>query len=138
MVEMDYANFTDLADPTSSEDNYNASLKLMARVSGALLDYALIDQLAFEFYLTQGVYGDLQTLFTQEELAGMGDKVIWSMQEGDAERTPVAIDITDTDFVRDAASQNEKVYFIISGRNPNMEACRNIWNHIHAWEKKTA
>ena len=137
LVEMDYTNFSDLADPTSSEDNYYASLKLMARVSGELLDYALIDQMAFEFYLTQGVYGNLLTLFSQEELDAMGDKVIYAMQEGDTERTPVAIDVTDTDFIRDTAAENEKVYFIISGRNPNLEACRNIWNHIHAWEKKT-
>ncbi|MBO5317270.1 MAG: hypothetical protein J6A74_02375, partial [Oscillospiraceae bacterium] len=64
LVEMDYANFADLADPTNGEDNYSASLKLMARVSGGLLDYALVDQMAFEFYLTQGVYGKLSTLFT--------------------------------------------------------------------------
>ena len=138
LVEMDYTNFSDLADPTSSEDNYYASMKLMARVSGELLDYALIDQMAFEFYLTQGVYGDLRTLFSQEELDAMGDKVIWSMQEGDTERTPVAINVMDTDFVRDTVGEDEKVYFIISGRNPNLEACRSIWNHIHAWEKKTA
>ena len=135
-VELDYANFADLADPTNGEDHYNASLKLMARVSGQLLDYALLDQMSFEFYLTQGVYGKMSVLFSEQELAEMGDRVIYAMQEEDGERWPVAIDITDTDFVKDAASQNEKVYFILSGNQPDLEACRGIWNHIHAWEKK--
>ena len=136
LVEMDYANFSDLADPTSSEDNYNASLKLMARVSGGLLDYALIDQMAFEFYLTQGVYGKMSTLFTQQELEEMGDRVIYSMQDDGTERWPVAIDISQTDFVQDAIGTDQKVYFILSGQQPDLEACRSIWNHIHAWEKK--
>ena len=136
LVEMDYANFADLADPTNSEDNYSASLKLMARVSGGLLDYALVDQMAFEFYLTQGVYGKLSTLFTQQELEEMGERVIYAMQEEDDERWPVAIDITQTDFIQDAVGEDQKVYFVLSGNQPNLEACRGIWNHIHAWEKK--
>lgn len=136
LVEMDYANFKDLADPTNSEDNYSASLKLMARVSSELLDYALVDQMAFEFYLTQEVYGNLLTLFSQEELDAMGDKVIYAMQEENTVRWPVAINLSDSDFVQDAIGEDTKVYFVLSGRNPNLEACRSIWDHIHAWEMK--
>lgn len=134
VVHMDYTNFSDLADPTSSEDNYTASLLLMARVSGQLLDCALIDQMAFEFYLTQEVYGDLSTFFTQEELDAMGDKVIYAMQEGETVRWPVAIDVSEVAFFAHTAPENDKIYFILSGNHPNLDACRSFWNYIHAWQ----
>lgn len=135
-VELDYANFKDLADPTNTEDNYSASLKLIARVSGGLLDYALMDKLALEFYLTQEVFGSLELVFTQEELDAMGNRVIYAMQENDTVRWPVAIDVTDFGFFQDNAGQNEKIFFTLSGNHPNKEACRAIWNHILAWDKK--
>lgn len=132
-IQMDYTNFTSLADPTSTEDNYTRSLLLLARVSGGMLDCALVDQLAFEFYLTQEVYGDLGTMFTQQELEAMGDRVIYAMQADDTVRWPVAIDVTELKFFKDTAPDNEKIYLILSGNQPNLEACRDFWNYLHAW-----
>ena len=135
-VQMDYTNFTSLADPTSTEDNYSRSIVLLARVSGGLLDCALIDQLALEFYMNQEVFGDLSTLFSQQELDEMGDRVIYAMQEGETVRWPVAIDVTDLEFFQDTAPENEKIYLILSGNQPNLEACRNFWNYLHAWKSE--
>ena len=135
-VQMDYTNFTSLADPTSTEDNYSRSIVLLARVSGGLLDCALIDQLALEFYMNQEVFGDLSTLFSQQELDEMGDRVIYAMQEGETVRWPVAIDVTNLEFFQDTAPENEKVYLILSGNQPNLEVCRNFWNYLHAWKSE--
>lgn len=140
-VVVDYTNFTDLADPTSTEDNYGASLLLIARVSGQMLDCALIDQLALEFYLTQDVFGTLSTFFTQEQLDAMGDKVIYAKQEDDewADETyepyPVAVEISQMQFFQDVAPNNEKIYFVLSGNHPDLEAVQAFWDHLNAWEK---
>ena len=144
-VMMDYTNFLDLADPTNGEDNYNASLLLIARVSGGLLDCALLDQMAFEFYLTQEAYGDWSTFFTQEELEALGDKVIYAMaseEEVDeagnvteAVRWPAAIEISHLPFFKEHAPNNEKIYLVLSGNQPNHEAVRAFWEHLHNWEK---
>lgn len=145
-IMMDYTNFQDLADPTSGEDNYNASLLLIARVSGGLLDCALLDQLAFEFYLTQEAYGDWSTFFTQAELDAMGDRVIYAMQADDetatleedvpdAVRWPAAIEISDLPFFREHAPKNDKIYLVLSGNQPDLEAVRAFWDHINQWEK---
>lgn len=139
-VMMDYTNFTDLADPTSSEDNYSASLLLIARVSGQLLDCALVDQLALEFYLTQDVYGDLRSFFTQEQLDTMGFQVIYAQPEDEwseeeFEPYPVALEISQLQFFRDMAPNNEKIYFVLAGNHPNLEAVQAFWDHLQAWEK---
>lgn len=144
-IMMDYTNFEDLADPTNGEDNYNASLLFIARVSGGLLDCALLDQMAFEFYLTQEAYGDWTTFFTQAELDALGDKVIYAMaaeEEVDAEgnvteavRWPAAIEISDLPFFKEHAPENDKIYFVLSGNQPNHEAVRAFWDHLHDWKK---
>ncbi|MBQ3251978.1 MAG: hypothetical protein IJB02_01880 [Oscillospiraceae bacterium] len=134
-LQMDYTNFTSLADPTSGEDNYNASLLFIARVSGQLLDCALLDQLAFEFYLTQEAYGDWGTFFTKEQLDAMGDKVIYAMQENDTVRWPVAIEVSDMPFFQEHAPKNDKIYMVLSGNHPDLNAVQAFWDHLHAWKK---
>lgn len=144
-IMMDYTNFEDLADPTNGEDNYNASLLLIARVSGGLLDCALLDQMAFEFYLTQEAYADWSTFFTPAELDALGDKVIYAMaaeEEVDengnvtqAVRWPAAIEISDLPFFQEHAPNNEKIYFVLSGNKPNHDAVRAFWEHLHDWKK---
>lgn len=150
-IMLDYTNFEDLADPTNGEDNYNASLLFIARVSGGMLDCALLDQMAFEFYLTQEAYGSWNTFFTQAELDAMGDKVIYAMQAEDEvaqtdvdpetedvaqyTRWPAAIEISDLPFFKEHAPNNEKIYLVLSGNQPNHDAVRAFWDHIHQWEK---
>lgn len=133
-VMLDYTNFEDLADPTNQEDNYNASLLLIARVTGELLDYALVDKMALEFYLTQEVFLNLEEFFTAEELEAMGDKVIYAMQEFDSVRWPIAVEVSELPFFQDNSPEEEEVYFTISGNNPDLEAVRGIWDHINRWQ----
>lgn len=144
-VMMDYTNFEDLADPTNGEDNYNASLLFIARVSGGLLDCALLDQMAFEFYLTQDAYGDWSTFFTPAEIDALGDKVIYAMaaeeevdEQGnvtEAVRWPAAIEISGLPFFQEHAPKNERIYLVLSGNQPNYEAVRAFWEHLHDWKK---
>jgi hypothetical protein len=134
-VMMDYTNFEDLADPTNGEDNYNASLLFIARVSGGLLDCALLDQMAFEFYLTQGAYGDWSTFFTPEQIEDLEGKMIYAMQEDDEVRMPVAIEVSELPFFREHAPKNDKIYLVLSGNQPNHEAVQAFWDHLHEWKK---
>lgn len=136
VVQMDYTNFEDLADPTNTEDNYSASLLLIARVSGGLLDYALMDKMALEFYLTQEVFLNLEKFFTAEELEAMGDKVIYAMQENDTVRWPIAVEVSELPFFQENSGIEEEIYFTLSGNNPDLEGVRGIWDHIHAWQSE--
>lgn len=133
-VELDYTNFSSLADPTSYEDNYNKASVLLARVSGRMLDYMILDEFAVRFYAGEEVYLDLREIFTEEELANQD--VFYAQEEGQ-EKIPVAIRITDTAFVRDNISTEGHIYFALSGSTPRPEACRAVWDRIHAWEAKT-
>lgn len=138
VVELDYTSFGDMEDLEFGDASYYASQVLLARVSGQMLDYIIMDKFAMEYYITQEVYLDLREFFTEEELAQLEaeKKVIWAMQEGDTERWPIAIKITDIPFVKDNVKNEGDVYFALSGHIRDLDACRSAWERLNAWESK--
>ena len=139
VAELNYSNFSSLEDPTSSEDNYSAMTILVARVSGGMLDYMLLDKFAMEYYILQDVYMDLREFFTEEELTQLGDRVITARQEDETEAWAVAVDITELDFVKDnipLKNKEDRVYFALSGSTPRPEMCRDVWEYINAWKSE--
>ena len=134
IVELDYANFSDLEDLTKYEENYNATMVLVGLVSAKRLDFMILDQTGMEFYIPQEVYMDLTQFFTAEELEALGDKLIYAREEEETEPMPVAVDISDLDYVKDNITTEGKIYFALSGSTQRMETCRDVWNRIHAWK----
>lgn len=135
VVELEYTNFSSLEDPTSSEDNYYASMVVIGKVSGRFLDYMILDKFGMEFYITQDVYLDLREFFTEDELAELEQKrmLIYAQEEGQ-ERYPIAVDISSLPFTVDNVTSEGNSYFALSGSTQRPEACRAIWERINAWE----
>jgi hypothetical protein len=138
VVELDYTNFGDMMDLEFGESSYYASQILLARVSGKMLDYMILDKFAMEYYITQEVYLDLSKFFTPEELAELDaqKRVIYAMQEGETVRWPIAIVITDIPYVKDNVKNEGDIYFALSGNIRDLDACRNAWERLNAWESK--
>lgn len=148
VVEVNYTNFSSLSDPTSSEDNYNATQLLVGLVAAGRMDYALLDDLALEFYITQEVFLDLREFFTQEQLQELEEKnMLVYLQPGELdedgnliegtlveeERYPIAVKLKDTAFCQDAM-YGKDVYFCVGGRNPNLENTMKLWNYMLNWK----
>lgn len=137
IVELDYANFSsDIEDLSKAEENYTASMVLVGLVSAQRLDYMILDQESMEFYIPQEVYMDLTQFFTEEELTKLKDKLIYAREEEETEPIPVAVDISDLDYVKDNITTEGKIYFALSGSTQRLETCRDVWNRIHAWKSK--
>lgn len=139
VAELDYTSFGDPMDPEDGENSYYASMILPARVTGAMLDYMILDEFAMKYYILQDVYMDLREFFTEDELAALAaeDRVIYAMEEGASEedRMPIAVKITNLDFVKDNVNSPGDVFFALSGSSPRRDMCRNAWNYLHAWKK---
>lgn len=136
IVELDYANFSDLEDLSKSEENYTASMVLVGLVSAKRLDYMILDQSGMEFYIPQEVYMDLTQFFTAEELEELKDKLIYAREEEEEEPIPVAVDISDLEYVKDNITTEGKIYFALSGSTQRPETCRDVWNRIHQWKSE--
>ena len=138
VVELDYTNFGDMEDYEFGESSYYASQILIARVSGQMLDYIIMDKYAMEYYISQEVYLDLGEFFTAEEMAELESqgRVIYAMQENETVRWPIAIVITDIPFIKDNVKSEGDIYFSLSGHIRDLDACRAAWERLNAWESK--
>lgn len=136
VAEMDYTSFGDPLDQQNGPNSYYASMILPSRVSGAMLDYIILDKFAMEYYLTQDLYMDLRDFFTQEELAQLEaeKRVIYVQKEGESDRKPIAVTITQLPFIQANVAPTDEIYFALSGSSPRPEMCRNVWNYLHAWD----
>ena len=136
-VELDYTTF-DLTNVEDAEANYNQSMILIARVSGALLDYAIMDAVAMQFYVTKETFLDLRELFSEEELAALAEenRLIYVREEESTDEVPVAIEITNLAFVQDNIDTTQRIFFSVSGSTPRPERARYTWEYLHAWESK--
>lgn len=136
-VNMYYADFSALEDAMYEEEQYSASQVLVGLVTGAKLDYMLLDQFAMEFYIRQDVYFDLRRFFTEEELAELdaGKYVIYAMEEGSTDRVPIAVDISRLEFVKENISTEERTFFAISGNSPDLKMCRDVYERLQKWQK---
>ena len=148
VVEINYTNFQSLTDPTSGENNYNAAMILINMVAAGRMDYALLDKLALEFYITQEVFLDLREFFSEAQIQELAEKdMLVYFQPGDfdadgniipeslneEERYPVAVKLKDTPFGQDAM-YGKDVYFCVGGREPRLDAVHKLWDYLLAWE----
>lgn len=148
VVEVNYTNFSSLVDPGSSENNYTAAQVLVSLVTAGRMDYALLDKLALEFYITQEVFLDLREFFTPEQLQELEDKdMLVYLQPGELdengktiedslieeERYPIAVKLKDTQFCKDAM-YGKDVYFCVGGHDPNLENTRKLWDYMMNWK----
>jgi hypothetical protein len=136
LVKLEYTHFGDLMDVENGENSYYSSMILTARVSGGMLDYMILDKFAMEFYITQEVYLDLREFFTEEELAELDaqNKVIYAMQEGETERWPIAVDVSEMPFFKEYVTSEGETYFALSGFVRSLDTCRDVWNRLNNWK----
>lgn len=138
LAELNYSNFGSLLDPENAEANYNASMQLIARVSGGMLDYMILDKYSMEYYITVEVYMDLREFFSEEELAALDaeNRIIYAIEEGQTDRMPVAVDITELPFTREYITNEGSIYFALSGNTKRPEMRRDAWERITGWTKE--
>ena len=137
VAELESTYFSELSE-YSPEDDYSKVLALMARVDGKLTDYMLLDKVGMETGIVYDLFFDLRDFLTEEEFKTLADAdlLIYAMVKGEDERWPIAVKITNLPFVQDNVNNEGDIYFSLSGREPRLEMCRNVWEYIHAWESK--
>ena len=136
-VKLEYTSFGNLEESTSEQDYY-ASMTVVAEVSAKKLDYMILDKQAVAFYAGQEVYMDLRKVFTEAELAEFAEKelLIYCMEEKDQEAWPAAIKINDLAYIQDTVTSEGDVYFALSGSSEKYEQLRNVWEYMKNWESR--
>jgi len=128
-VELTNMNFV---DPYSTvEQTYSMDImeNVTAMISADVLDYLIYDEVALPFFMSPEAFADLRELFTEEELAAMGNSVI-KLQLEDGSLIPIAIEISDTEFYKTYMELDRKLFISFSIRLPRKAACLDFWQYI--------
>lgn len=151
IVEISATDFSSLEDPTSAEDNYNASMLLVNLASANRLDYAIVDGFALKHYLgwEDGLFLDLRTCFSEEQMAYFKEHdMLWyvlrtedeqEFEQGeftadDPRMVPVALKMKKTAFGQKMMGDKE-AYFVIVALNKGPEAAVAVWEYIENWKE---
>lgn len=121
----------------STYENYYAPLmRVSGDISNLKLDYMLLDSPALAAFFNEEVFLDLRELFTAEELAQLGDSVVYVFYEETGEKIPMAINVTDTAFVQSRMNHEDTAYLGFIANTPRKEACRVFYDYFMAYQPK--
>ncbi|MCQ2520132.1 MAG: hypothetical protein MJ107_06340 [Lachnospiraceae bacterium] len=125
---------------TISETNDNASYisaqKWFAVMAAADDDVMIGDYALMERYEEASFFADLRTIYSEEELAAFGDRVVWgdicdSDGNPTGEKAPFFFEVTDSEVLNtNFCFVQEKVYLGIAPNAPRVDAAKLFVKYI--------
>jgi hypothetical protein len=121
--------------PDSTYDNYYAPLiRTSSEISNGKLDYLLVDSAALTVYFNEELFLDLREVFTADELAQMGDTVVYVLYEETGEKIPMAINVTDSAFMTSRLNHKTPAYLGFVANTTRQKTCKIFYNYFMAYQ----
>ena len=115
--------------------SYNTITKLAAMSGDGELDYLVMDKEGFDILFYQQAFKDLREVYTEQELAALGDCVIYRADSDTEENIPIAIEISQTDFAKNnITAYSEKIYFSFAVNTPRVEQTKAFYEYLFAYK----
>lgn len=133
-VTLDSLVFEMTGDFNEVNENYDTAMAGMAMVSGQQVDYFLMDEYAMLYYLNQGMFLELDTFLSPDQMERFAEDLIYLREETEEVKYPYALRITDLPFVKDCVRNKGEVYLAVAGNAPNLEGFRDLWDQILQWK----
>lgn len=119
----------------STYDNYYAPLmRTSSEITNGTLDYLLADSAALTTYFNEEILLDLRELFTADELAQMGEMVVYVLYEETGEKIPMAINVTDSAFMKNCLTHKTTAYLCFVANTQRQENCRIFYDYFMAYQ----
>ena len=119
----------------STYDNYYAPLmRTASEISDRKLDYFLVDSAALTCYFNEEILMDLRLLFTEDELAQMGDNLVYVLYEETGEKIPLAINLSDSTFMTNRLNYKKAAYLCFVGGTKRVETCKVFYEYFMAYQ----
>ena len=122
---------------TDTANSFERYMNVLAQIEGKDLDYMLLDEYSFGFYVDDRIYLDLRKLLSEEALSALyaQDQIVHVREEAEEIGTPMGIDISQTPFARDCVLTQGKTYLVFIRNTEQPENCLKLWEHIENWEQ---
>ena len=126
-----YFRNSETSDP---EMDSLAVMRLMASVLAGDMDYAILNDVAYEAYQNQLVFTELNEVLPEELLEQFAEQTVYFDDPELGVTYPQAINITDWAFVRDCVRPNGTVYLTFCNRSGSMAENEKFINYLLSWE----
>lgn len=136
-VALSSTAFKETPDAGNINGLYNAAMKPVAQADEGTVDYIVMNESAMMFYMPQYVLADLTQVFSEEELAQMGEKVIYLELTEEGIRCPVAVRVDSLAFFRDCVDVREPIYLGFVDGGKRTEKYRIFWEYLKSWDPDT-
>jgi len=125
--------FQSYEDSTDAVSEYNAIMTIVVRLLMGDLDYLIMDNYAMTYFISEGTFAPLGDVLPEEMLAQYEEKLVYAVNEND-EQFPVAIDLTDTDFIKDNGISTDFVYIAFPENSHNAELNDEFLQYLFNWK----
>lgn len=132
-TELFVTAFDDLRTASDVEMSSAAAMQVVLMITAEDFDYVLMDEVAFSFYKNHPVFTPLDEMFGQEMLVQWDALVVYHETE-EAGKYPVALDITDTGFVRDCAPDSGRIYIAFPGNTGRTNKNADFLAYLLNWK----
>ncbi len=128
-----------ILNPSLEDDTSYLNIeKIVAEIAAKDLDGIVGDYESLYNYANSEFFADLRTLYTEEELESLGDKVIWyEFKDDDGNLTgasaPVFIDVTDAPFLHENLCYGDGIQIIygIIINSPRPETAKSFYSYMY-------
>ena len=133
ILRLSYSSFSGVNGPSGLDAEYTSAMTPLALAEAGMLDYLLLDEAALNYYINQGLFLDMRSVLTDQEIDHWAENLIYA-QQGEEEMFPAAVNISDLPFIRDNVETDACVYFAFVISSPRIRACRDLWEWILDWQ----
>ena len=111
-----------------------AVMRLMASVVAQELDYAIMNEVGYDYYRNQTVLASLDEVLPQELLEQFDEEIVYYTDEERGEIYPLAIDITQWPIVQDCIATEGTVYLTFCNGSDSVERNTAFIAYLLGWE----
>lgn len=126
------------------EDSYYNDQRVFAMLMAKEIDCMLVDETLFPTYKNQGIFEDLSTLLTDEQMEKYADRIVYETTNDISTPYPMAIDLSQVPYLTRIGaypymqsgedSENDQVYFGIIANSLDKARAVEFLEYIFSFE----
>lgn len=133
-VNLTNSYYNDLSNTQDPEADAAAAMQVTSMVAAKELDYIIMDELSFNYYVKASIFSSLKDMLSQELMEQYSESVVYYTDEEEGTTFPVAIDITGTSFAQDCLTGSKPVYIAFCGNTGRTDRNSEFFTYLLDWE----
>lgn len=133
-MEQVFVNYVSVGDMSTDSNASTNAMTVIVRIAAQELDYVIMDETKLSYYLATAAVSDLTQCLTEEQLALFEGKTVQGRIEEDGPVVPLALDITDIDFLKDCYIGERKVYLSFPNNTEHAMTPSEFLDYLLAYE----